>query len=170
VWFDVIDSQSGATAKHLIGTSFQIGPTSCFVHTAQAHPGTPLCQCCWHWGHSTKACCSQAPCCPQCSGPHSKANHCTPASCCRGNPSATPPQPATPEGAPCPHAMHCVNCEGKHSASDRRCPFWHHQFNWDWLSSQVGLVYKRLEAFKAAVAEKGAWKHERRPALNRQCT
>ncbi|KXN84951.1 1,2-dihydroxy-3-keto-5-methylthiopentene dioxygenase 1, partial [Leucoagaricus sp. SymC.cos] len=61
VWFDVLDSQSGTTAKHLIGSSFQFGPASCFVHAARSHSGVPLCQHCWHWGHSTRACCSQAP-------------------------------------------------------------------------------------------------------------
>jgi hypothetical protein len=34
VWFDIINSQLGAAVKHLIGTSFQIGPALCFVHAA----------------------------------------------------------------------------------------------------------------------------------------
>jgi hypothetical protein len=56
VWFDILDSQLGATAKHLVGSSFQFGSTLCFIRTAKAHPGTLLCQCCWRWGHSMKAC------------------------------------------------------------------------------------------------------------------
>jgi hypothetical protein len=144
VWFDILNSQLGTTAKHLVGSSFQFGLSSCFIHTVRAHPGTPLCQCCWCWGHSTKACCSQAPCCLRCSGPHTKANHHSLASCCQGNPSVNPPQPATPEGAQCPHTTHCVNCEGKHSAADRRCPYWQHHFDRAWLSSQIALALDRV--------------------------
>jgi hypothetical protein len=118
VWFNILDSQLGATAKCLVGSSFQFGSLSCFIHAARANPSTPLCQRWWHWGHSTKACCSQAPCCLRCSGPHTEANHCLLAGCCQGNPLVNPPQPTTPEGAPCPHTTHCVNCEGKHSAAD----------------------------------------------------
>jgi hypothetical protein len=63
MWFDIADSQSGASAKRLIGTTLQIRPMSCYVRAACAHPGTPLCQHYWCWGHSTKACCVQAPRC-----------------------------------------------------------------------------------------------------------
>jgi hypothetical protein len=140
VWFDIADFQLGASAKRLSGTTLQIGPVSCYVHAAHAHPGTPLCQCCWCWGHSTKACCAQAPCCPRCSGPHTKASHCSLAGCCKGNPLMKPPIPATPKGAPCPHAMWCVNCKGSHSASDKRCPFWRHCFNCTWLSARIAGV------------------------------
>jgi hypothetical protein len=79
VWFNILNSQLGATAKHLVGSSFQFGSLSCFIHAARAHPSTPLCQPCWCWGHSTKACCLQAPCC---SGPHAEANHHSLAGCC----------------------------------------------------------------------------------------
>ncbi|KXN89366.1 hypothetical protein AN958_05790 [Leucoagaricus sp. SymC.cos] len=37
VWFDVVDSQSGAVAKRLINSSFQFGPASCPVRPAQSH-------------------------------------------------------------------------------------------------------------------------------------
>jgi hypothetical protein len=96
VWFDILNSQSGATAKHLVGSSFQFGSLSCFIHMAKAHPSTPLCQCCQCWGHSMKACHVQALRCLQCTGPHTKANHCKLAGCCQGNPSVNPPQPTTP--------------------------------------------------------------------------
>ncbi|KXN80793.1 hypothetical protein AN958_07270 [Leucoagaricus sp. SymC.cos] len=43
VAFDVIDSQSGASAKHLINSSFQFGPASCPVQVAQSHAGVPVC-------------------------------------------------------------------------------------------------------------------------------
>jgi hypothetical protein len=119
VWFNILNFQLDATAKRLVGSSFQFGSLLCFIHMAKAHPGTLLCQRCWHWGYSTKACCLQALHCLQCSSPHNKANHCSLASCCRGNPLANPSQPTTPEGAPCPHTAHCVNCEGKHSAANQ---------------------------------------------------
>jgi hypothetical protein len=61
VWFNILDSQSGTTAKRLVSSSFQFGSSSCFIRMARAHPSTPLCQRCWRWGHSTKACHSQAP-------------------------------------------------------------------------------------------------------------
>jgi hypothetical protein len=118
VWFNILNSQSGTTAKYLVGFSFQFGSSSCFIHVAWAHPSTLLCHRCWRWDHSTKACHSQALCCPQYSGPHTEANHHSLAGCCQENPSANPPQPATPEGAQCPHTAHCVNCKGKHSAAD----------------------------------------------------
>jgi hypothetical protein len=43
VWFDILNSQSGATTKHLVGSSFQFGSSLCFICAAKAHPGTPLC-------------------------------------------------------------------------------------------------------------------------------
>jgi hypothetical protein len=51
-----------------------------------------------------------------------------------------PPQPTTPEEAPCPHTAHCVNCKGKHSAANQQCPYWRHCFNWAWLSSWIALA------------------------------
>ncbi|KXN80846.1 hypothetical protein AN958_07171 [Leucoagaricus sp. SymC.cos] len=137
VWFDVIDSQLGAVAKHLINSSFQFGPASCPVWPAQSHAGVPVCQRCWHWGHSTRTCRSQVPRCPCCAGPHSEANHRSIAGCCRGNPTANPPVPATMEGAPCPHTACCVNCSGGHSASDCKCPYWRHHFNREWLAQRA---------------------------------
>jgi hypothetical protein len=86
VWFDILNSQSGTTSKHLIGSSFQFGVLSCIICVAKAHPSTPLCQCCWRWGHLTKACRLQAPHCPQCSGLHTEANHRQLASCCQVTP------------------------------------------------------------------------------------
>ncbi|KXN86450.1 hypothetical protein AN958_10089, partial [Leucoagaricus sp. SymC.cos] len=136
MWFDVLDSQLGATTKCLINTSFQFGPSLCFIWAACSYSGIPLCQHCWRWGHSTRACHSQAPRCPRCASPHTEAGHRQHASCCRGNPSAKPPQDPTPEGAPCPHAARCVNCKGDHSASDRRCPFWRHRFDRAWLAEK----------------------------------
>ncbi|KXN92947.1 hypothetical protein AN958_08595 [Leucoagaricus sp. SymC.cos] len=91
VWFDMLDSQLGAAARCLIGSFFQFGLASCFVHEACSHSGIPLCQHCWCWGHLTCACHSQAPQCPWCAGPHTEASHHNHVSCCRSNPSAKPP-------------------------------------------------------------------------------
>ncbi|KXN90780.1 hypothetical protein AN958_03571 [Leucoagaricus sp. SymC.cos] len=124
VWFDIVNSQSGASTKHLINSSFQFGLASCPVQAAQSHAGVPVCQCCWRWGHSTCACHLQAPHCPWCTGPHSEANHHLFTGCCCGNPTANPPVLATIEEAPCPHTTCCVNCDGDHSTSNCRCPYW----------------------------------------------
>ncbi|KXN85624.1 hypothetical protein AN958_11077 [Leucoagaricus sp. SymC.cos] len=137
VWFDIVNSQSGASAKRLINTSFQFGLASCPVQAAQSHASVPVCQHCWYWGHFTRSCQLQAPQCPQCSGPHSEANHCLLAGCCWGNLLANPPMLATMEGAPCPHTTHCVNCGRYHSTSDQKCPYWWHYFNWDWLACRA---------------------------------
>ncbi|KXN86671.1 hypothetical protein AN958_09809 [Leucoagaricus sp. SymC.cos] len=111
VWFDITDTQSGTTAKHLI--------TSCYVWAACSHSGIPICQHCWWWGHSTRACHLQAPHSPWCAGPHTEASHCLHTSYCRGNPSICLSQELTPEGAPCSHATCCVNCKGDHSTADQ---------------------------------------------------
>jgi hypothetical protein len=46
VWFDMVDSQLGASAKALINSSIQFGPASCLICGTQANPGTPLYQRC----------------------------------------------------------------------------------------------------------------------------
>jgi hypothetical protein len=43
MWFDVVDSQSGASAKALINSSIQFSPASCLICSTHANPGTPLC-------------------------------------------------------------------------------------------------------------------------------
>ncbi|KXN85881.1 hypothetical protein AN958_10779 [Leucoagaricus sp. SymC.cos] len=154
VWFDVIDSQLGAVAKHLINSSFQFGLASCPVRPAQSHASVPVCQRCWHWGHSTHACRSQAPRCPRCAGPHSEANHCSITGCCRGNPTANPPVPATMEGAPCPHTARCVNCSGEHSASDRKCPYWRHRFDREWLAQCTNRDWQEQMATSGAISRR----------------
>ncbi|KXN87375.1 hypothetical protein AN958_08889, partial [Leucoagaricus sp. SymC.cos] len=134
---DIVDSQSSASAKCLINSSFQFSLASCSVQVAQSHAGVPVCQHCWHWGHSTHACRSQAPQCPQCSGPHSEAKHCLLTSYCHGNSMANPPVLATMERALCFHTAHCMNCSGNHSTSDQKCPYWQHYFDWDWLAQRA---------------------------------
>jgi hypothetical protein len=41
VWFDVVDSQSGASVKTLINSLIQFGPASCLICSACANPSTP---------------------------------------------------------------------------------------------------------------------------------
>ncbi|KXN93012.1 hypothetical protein AN958_09942 [Leucoagaricus sp. SymC.cos] len=164
VWFDVVDSQLGASAKCLINSSFQFRPASCSMQAAQSHASVPVCQCCWWWGHSTWACQSQAPCCPHCSGPHSEVNHCLLAGCCCGNPMANPSVPATEEGAPCPHTTHCVNCSSDHSASDQRCPYWQHYFDRNWLVHHTNRDWE-LWIITSGVTSKRQDKHWDRAAF-----
>jgi hypothetical protein len=62
-------------------------------------------------------------CCSLCSGPHSKVNHSTYVKVK-------------------PDARHCINCASSkhtkhnHTATDRKCPFWQHHFDCDWLKRQ----------------------------------
>jgi hypothetical protein len=90
VWFNVVDSQSGTSAKALINCSIQFGLASCLIRGTRTNPGTPLCQCCWRWGHLAHMCSTHALNCPQCSGPHSGDNHCSNCSSCKGNLNAKP--------------------------------------------------------------------------------
>src|SRR6267154_111200 len=141
VWFDIHDSQSGAARSALAGKSIQFGSHSCLIHGAKANPGSPLCQRCWRWGHSTRSCRVQTSSCPQCAGPHSEANHRSHAACCKEQPDATPPVAATPFGIPCPHESRCVNCNGSHAANDKKkCPFWRHRFDREWISRRYSAV------------------------------
>src|SRR6267154_411362 len=141
VWFDIHDSQSGAARSALAGKSIQFGSHSCLIHGAKANPGSPLCQRCWRWGHSTRSCRVQTSSCPQCAGPHSEANHRSHAACCKEQPDATPPVAATPFGIPCPHESRCVNCHSLHAANDKKkCPFWRHRFDREWISRRYSAV------------------------------
>ncbi|KXN85795.1 hypothetical protein AN958_10798 [Leucoagaricus sp. SymC.cos] len=162
VWFNVIDSQSGAVAKHLINSSFQFGPASCPVRPAQSHASVPVCQHCWRWGHSTYTCKS-------CAGPHSEANYHSLASCCHGNPTANPSVLATMEGAPCPHTTHCVNCNGVHSASDCKCPYWQCCFDWKWLAQCANRDWQEQMAASGAISRRQEEECWDRGAFRRQC-
>ncbi|KXN82282.1 hypothetical protein AN958_02768 [Leucoagaricus sp. SymC.cos] len=165
VWFNILNSQLGTTAKHLISTSFQFGPASCFLHIACSHSGVLLYQHCWCWEHSTRACQSQASQCPQYASPYTKTGHHQHTSYCRGNLSACPLQDPTPKGAPCPHAICCVNCKGDHSASNQQCPYWHHYFDQAWLSEKTALSERTL--FDNTISQKtGEEEHKGRRMLN----
>ncbi|KXN86164.1 hypothetical protein AN958_10466, partial [Leucoagaricus sp. SymC.cos] len=137
---------------------------------AQSHAGVPVCQRCWRWGHSTRTCKSQAPRCPHCAGPHSEANHRSLASCCRGNPTANPPVPATMEGAPCPHTARCVNCSGEHSASDCKCPYWWHRFDREWLAQCANRNWQEQMATSGAISRRQEEDRRDRGAFRRPRT
>jgi hypothetical protein len=46
VWFDMVNSQLGASTKAFINSSIQFSLASCLICSTCANPGTPLCQCC----------------------------------------------------------------------------------------------------------------------------
>ncbi|KXN88529.1 hypothetical protein AN958_07209 [Leucoagaricus sp. SymC.cos] len=41
----------------------------------------------------------------------------------------------------CPHPPHCLNCHQAHTATSKQCPFWHHQFDKDWLCSKYQEIH-----------------------------
>ncbi|KAJ3567968.1 hypothetical protein NP233_g6019 [Leucocoprinus birnbaumii] len=133
VWVNLHDSQSGANVKALVGKSLQIGVIACPIRAARANPGTPQCQRCWRWGHTTNTWWFFAPRCPICSGPHCGENHRDHAACCKAKPKAKPPVAVTPPGEPCPHGAHCINCGKTHPSNDHQCPFWCHRFDRPWI-------------------------------------
>ncbi|KAF9442630.1 hypothetical protein P691DRAFT_627378, partial [Macrolepiota fuliginosa MF-IS2] len=136
VWIDLSDSQRGSRASTLIGCTLFLNGGTVTIRGAKAHTGTPQCQRCWKWGHTTGTCRRPAIRCPICSGPHTGANHRSIAGCCRGNPKASPPIPPTPADAPCSHVRPCINCGNPHAANDKRCPYWRHRFNRTWIKDQ----------------------------------
>nr|BAB32466.1 Gag-like protein [Tricholoma matsutake] len=143
VYLNVADSVSSARAKALIGRGVQFRRYVAYVRAARANPGLPLCQRCWKWGHPTPACRAPQSKCPICAGPHRKEHHRALAGCCKGNAKANPPIPATPEGAACPHPARCTNCRKNHASDDRRCNFWRHRFDRDWIKARYDEVSAR---------------------------
>jgi hypothetical protein len=143
VYLNVADSVSGARAKVLLRQSVQFGRYVAYFRTARANPGMALCNRCWRWGHPASACRAPQIKCPACMGPHRKDHHRTLAGCCKGNPGANPPVPPTLEGVPCPHPSRCPNCRKAHAADDRRCDFWRHRFDQDWIRARYSEVRER---------------------------
>ncbi|KAF9440408.1 hypothetical protein P691DRAFT_687774 [Macrolepiota fuliginosa MF-IS2] len=82
IWIDLSDLQRGTRASQLISHCLFLNNVEVLIKGAKAHTGMPQCQCCWKWGHTTDACCCPAIHCPICSGPHSRASHCSLARCC----------------------------------------------------------------------------------------
>jgi hypothetical protein len=143
VYLNIADSVSGARAWALLKQSVQFGQYVACFRAAQANPGMALCSCCWCWGHPELACRTPQGRCPTCSGPHRKERHCTLAGCCKGNPSANPPIPQTAEGLPCPHPVRCMNCHKAHTADNRKCDFWCHRFDLEWIKVHYAEVCER---------------------------
>jgi len=133
IWIDIWDSQKGSKGKTLINHSFNFGHHTATVWGTAMHPG--VAQCCnyWCWGHPTHACRAQGAKCQKCSGPHRVENHRSMAWCCKANPKSNPPA----VGAPYPHTFKCLNCKGKHSADDTKCPFWRYHFDKQWHSNKA---------------------------------
>jgi hypothetical protein len=140
VYINIADSVSGANAKALTGRTVQFGRWIATFRMARANPGAALCTRCWKWGHPASACRALQTKCPICTGPHRKEHHRALAGCCKGNDRVVPPVPPTEEGMPCPHAARCLNCRGPHSADDRRCKFWRHRFDQEWIKARYDEV------------------------------
>jgi len=48
VYINIWDSQAGTRTRGIIDKSLLFGTHSCYVRTASANAGAPLCQRCWH--------------------------------------------------------------------------------------------------------------------------
>ena len=140
VYLNITDTVSGAQAKKVINHPLQMGGKVSYILVAKANPGIALCQCCWKWGHPSLACWALQTKCPMCMGLHGREHHHTLSGCCKGNAKANPPAPPTAEGMLCPHPSHCVNCRKDHPADSRKCNFWHHRFDQDWIKAQYAKV------------------------------
>jgi hypothetical protein len=122
-WIDLHDTLSGTNAAALIGKFIPFGGVNCHIAGARPHPGSLLCAWCQKWGHHANQCRSQRVRCSLCGGPHSEANH---SSFIKVN----------------QDKRHCVNCSAskqtktQHASTDRKCPFWQHRFDRDWLKRQ----------------------------------
>jgi hypothetical protein len=143
VYLNIADSISGARAWALLKQSVQFGRYIARFRAARANPGMALCSRCWHWGHPESACRAPQGRCPTCSGPHRKEHHRTLVGCCKGNPNANPPIPPMAEGLPCPHPIRCMNCHKAHAADDRKCDFWCHCFDSEWIKARYAEVRER---------------------------
>jgi hypothetical protein len=143
VYFNVADSVSGSRFRSLVDKVVQIDRYACRFRAARANPGVALCTRCWRWGHPSSACRAPQTTCPACSGPHRFEHHRALSGCCRGNAKATPPVPPTAPGAPCPHPARCPNCRKDHAADSRKCNFWRHRFDKDWIQARYAEVRER---------------------------
>jgi len=141
VYCDLWDSQTGARAKALIGRTIMLGNSLCMIREAEKHRGVPVCQRCWRWGHPSMVCRAISIVCPHCNGPHKAEEHRKVASCCKGNTNANPPILPTPQSiTECPHKAHCINCGGSHAANSRKCKFWDHRFDQQWINAKYAKV------------------------------
>ncbi|KAF9471348.1 hypothetical protein BDN70DRAFT_820121, partial [Pholiota conissans] len=136
----------GSAAKLLIDKTLLFGKKACFICATAANPGTPLCTRCWRWGHPIKVCKAFQPRCTICARPHKKKIHCLYCSLCKGNPKYDPLIPKTPSDQPCPHSLHCPNCNGEHAATDQKCKFWSYCFDCEWIIAKYAEIKARCSA------------------------
>src|SRR5262249_722784 len=93
VYFDISDTQSGVMAKKMVNRYLAVGPAACRIMPAPIRVGTPLCDRCWKWGHTSLQCRKLSATCAHCGGPHELKNHREFAVCCRPQPKNKPPIP-----------------------------------------------------------------------------
>jgi hypothetical protein len=123
-WIDIEDSVSGTSAKKFIGKFITISGVNCRVSGARPHSGSIMCTRCQRWGHHHSKCRREGVRCPLCGGPHRESSH------------------NTLVDATKVEVRHCVNCSASkmkkrdHSALDRKCPFWEHRYDREWLKKQ----------------------------------
>jgi hypothetical protein len=126
-WVDIDDSVSGTSAKKFIGKFISVSGVNCRVSGARPHSGSIMCTRCQRWGHHHSKCRREGVRCPLCGGPHLESSH------------ATLVDAAKVDG------RHCVNCSASkrkkrdHSALDRKCPFWEHCYDREWLRKQFPI-------------------------------
>ena len=128
IYFDIWNSQTGFWMKSFVDCSLNVGSMICFFCKVSIKIGTPLCTCCYSWGHNMNYCNSSCIVCPICNGPHHEDNYCALAACCKGHPKQVPPTPSTTDGEPCLHLALCKNCSKSHAANSPCCQFWQHCF------------------------------------------
>jgi len=140
VYINIWDSQAGTRARSIIDKPLLFGTRSCYVRAATASAGAPLCQRCWHWGHTIGGCKAPQLHCSHCSGPHESESHRHACRLCKGNLKAKPPVPPTAADQPCPHLARCSNCRERHPATDCKCLFWCHRYDPQWINAKYAEV------------------------------
>jgi hypothetical protein len=126
-WVDIDDSVLGTSAKKFIGKFISVSGVNCRISGARPHSGSIMCTWCQQWGHHHSKCRREGVRCPLCGGPHLESSH------------------ATLVDAAKVDARHCVNCSASkkkkrdHSALDRKCPFWEHRYDREWLQKQFPI-------------------------------
>jgi hypothetical protein len=122
-WVDIHDTMSGANVAALIGKFIYFSDLPCRIVGAKPHPGSLQCTQCQKWGHHSNQCHSQSMRCAFCRGPHSQDNHAMFVKVKTDN-------------------RHCINCtsskraKNNHASMDRKCLFWQHCFDHNWLKRQ----------------------------------
>ena len=85
IWIDILDLQSGSTAKKLVNHCFNIGSFVTIIREANMNSGIPQCKNCWKWGHTTFACHLQGMRQLKYNGSYKAKHYCHFAWCCKAN-------------------------------------------------------------------------------------